>query len=66
MNMLLSRSKWVGKTCNIVHALDIGYLLTHYGLVMPYDDIDLDNIASCNGLLSDGTKPIPEPMLTPH
>ena len=30
----------------------------------PYGDIDLFvNICSCNGLLPDGTKPLPEPML---
>ena len=40
--------------------------LTHCGLVMPYDDIDLVNIGSGNGLLPDGTKPLPEPVLTYH
>ena len=45
------------------------YLLwksTHCGLVTPYDDIDLVNVGSDNGLLLDGTKPLPELMLTHH
>ena len=29
-------------------------------------DMDLVNIGSGNGLLPDGTKPLPEPMLTYH
>ena len=33
---------------------------------MPYDDIDLGQIGSRNGLLPIGTKPFPEPMLTYH
>ena len=41
---------------------DIG--LTHFGLVTPYGD--RVNIGSGNGLLPDGTKPLPEPMLTDH
>ena len=40
--------------------------LTHWGLVTPYGDIDLVNIGSGNGLLPDGTKPLPESMLTYH
>ena len=39
--------------------------LTHSGPVTPYEKI-LDNTGSCNGLLPDGTKPLPEPMLTYH
>ena len=31
---------------------------------MTNGDIDLGNIVSGNGLLPDGTKPLPEPMLT--
>ena len=31
---------------------------------MPYGDINLVNIVSGNGLLPDGTKALPEPMLT--
>ena len=40
--------------------------LIHCGLVMPYDDIELVNIGSGNGLVPDGTKPLSEPMLTYH
>ena len=40
--------------------------MTHCGLVMPYGDRDRGNIGSGNGLLPDGTKPLPEPMLTYH
>ena len=39
--------------------------LTQWGLVTPYGEI-LDNIGSGKGLLPDGTKPLPEPMLTYH
>ena len=38
--------------------------LTHCGLVRPYGDIELVNNGSGNGLLPDGTKPLPKPMLT--
>ena len=41
-------------------------VLTHCGLVMPYVDMCLVNIGLGNGLLPDGTKPLPEPMLTYH
>ena len=41
-------------------------LLTHYGPGKPYGDIDLGNIGSGNGLLPDGTKPLPEPVLVNH
>ena len=41
-------------------------MLTYCGLVMPYSDRDLVNIGSGNGLLPDGTKPLPEPILTDH
>ena len=34
-------------------------ILTHIGLMMPYI-----NIVSVNGLLSDNTEPLPEPMPT--
>ena len=40
--------------------------LTYCGLVTPYGDRVLVNICSGNGLLPDGTKPLPEPMLTYH
>ena len=34
---------------------------------MPYGEtVILDNIGSGDGLLPDGTKPLPEPMLTYH
>ena len=32
--------------------------------MMPYGIIELVNTSSGNGLLPDGTKPLPEPMLT--
>ena len=38
--------------------------LTHCGLETPYGASILVNIASGNCLLPDGTKPLPEPMLT--
>ena len=40
--------------------------LTHYGLVTPYGNRELGQHCSGNGLLPDGTKPLPEPMLTCH
>ena len=40
--------------------------LTKCGLVMPYGNIDIHNSSSGNGLLSDGTKPLTEPMLNNH
>ena len=39
--------------------------LTHCGLVMAYGDIDLSTLAG-NGLLPDGTKQKPEPILAVH
>ena len=38
--------------------------LTHCGLLTPYGDRDLGQNWLSNGLLPDGTKPLPEPMLT--
>ena len=39
--------------------------LTHWSLVTPYIAAEiLVNTGSGNGLLPDGTKPLPEPMLT--
>ena len=39
--------------------------LTHWGLVTSYGERDpWVNIGSGNGLLPDGTKPLPEPLLT--
>ena len=37
---------------------------THCSLVTPYGDIIWINTGSSNGLVPDGTKPLPEPMLT--
>ena len=45
-----------------IHPIDI---LTH-GLVTPYGVRVLVKVSSGNGLLPDGTKPLPEPMLTYH
>ena len=39
---------------------------THYGLFTPYGDRDRVNIGPGNGLLPDGTRPLPEPVLTDH
>ena len=39
-------------------------VLTHSGLMRPYGDMICVNIDLGNGLLSDGTKPLQEPMLT--
>ena len=39
---------------------------SHWGLLTPYGDIDLVNTGSGNGLSPDGTKPLPEPVLTYH
>ena len=39
--------------------------LTHCGLAL-YGNINIVNIDSVNGLVPDGTKPSPEPMLTPQ
>ena len=50
---------------SVVFLIDRGYL-THCGLVTPYGDIIWVNIGSGNGLLPEGTKPLPEPMLTYH
>ena len=40
--------------------------LTHCGLVMTLATLIWVNIGSGNGLLPDGTKPLPEPMLMYH
>ena len=42
----------------------IEQLLTQYGLVMPYGDIDLDQHCSGNVLMLDRAKPLPKQMLT--
>ena len=55
-----------------LHATDVCAMrlfiqaLTHCGLMTPYGDEIWVNIGSGNGLLPDGTKPLPEPMLTDH
>ena len=41
-------------------------MLTHCGLMMPYGNKYMDQHDSGNGLLPDGTKPLPQPMLTYH
>ena len=43
-----------------------GVSLTHCGLVVPYGDMNRGKIDWGNGLLPDGIKPLPEPMLTNH
>ena len=37
--------------------------LIHWGLMMQYSDILWVNIGSGNGLLSDGTKPLLQPII---
>ena len=41
-------------------------ILTHYGLVMHMVAWIWVNIGSGNGLVPDGTKPLPEKVLTSH
>ena len=41
-------------------------ILNHWCLVTPYGDMIWVNLGSGNGLLPDGTKPLPEPKLTFH
>ena len=43
-----------------------GSRLRLFGLVTSYGPIELGQHCSGNGLLPDGTKPLPEPMLTYH
>ena len=51
-------------TCiDILNPAFNGSSLTYCGLLVPYCFGDLSNISSINGLLPDGTKPLPEPML---
>ena len=47
-------------SCSLVHLL-----LTHWGLVIQTQQF-LVNIGSGNGLLLNGTKPLPDPMLISH
>ena len=63
--------KWMAQykrdiTPLLMHWGYMSFALTHCGLVMLYGDRDLVNFGSGNGLLPDGTKPLPEPMLTDH
>ena len=63
------QQRWYGPhlygTFSCLHKKDeTNRQLTLYGLVMPYGEICI--IGSGNGLLPDGTKPLPEPMLTYH
>ena len=41
-------------------------VLTHWDLVNNMVTLSLVNTGSCNGLLPDGTKPLPKPVLTYH
>ena len=43
-----------------------GHLLTHCGLMTLHGGRELGQLCSGNGLLSDDSKPLPEPMLTNH
>ena len=43
-----------------------GHLFTNCDMVNPYGNIGLAVVGSGNGLLPDGIKPLPEPMLTSH
>ena len=52
--------------CMIMH-MGLQFTLTHCGLETPYDDKDLGKYwlrCTCNSLLPDGVKPLPEPILT--
>ena len=52
---------------NLPENKTIRVILTHYGLVTQYGQLATEiwvNIGSGNGLLPEGTKPLPEPMLT--
>ena len=40
--------------------------VSYCGLLLPYGNTDLGNIASGNGLLPESTEPLLEPMLTYH
>ena len=44
----------------------VKYMLAHYILIILFFFEILVNTGSGNGLLPDGTKPLPEPMLTYH
>ena len=50
----------------LLAALFMSCPLTHYGPVTPVTIVIVLNFGSGNGLLPDGTKPLPEPMLIYH
>ena len=57
------------QSCTELSASNLRFSLTHCGLVKPCGDIDLGQhwlLINANGLMPDGTKPSPEPMLTYH
>ena len=54
---------WARLIVSVLVNIWSGYLLTHCHLVMPCGDTDLFSIGSGNGLLPDGNKPLPEPMM---
>ena len=60
--------KCIWKCCLQNHVSYSVQGLTHSGLVTPYGDIDLDwvDVGLGDGLLLDGTKPIPELIWTYH
>ena len=63
LSLVVSPLKWVG---NAGIAIDIITVTQH--IVAQYGDINLStvNTDSGNGLLPDGTKPLPKPVLTYH
>ena len=59
--------KWSNpEECEHIYHIHLKNILTHWGRVTPFGGIDLGQIGSGNGLLPDGTKPLPETMLTYH
>ena len=64
----ITRAQWIN-TIKSILILDVpNHLLTHCGLVMPYDmaSVILINTGSGNDLLSDNTKSLSDPLLTYH
>ena len=59
-NLTTGLSRRIRKSSDLVMSMDPSHGLTHCSLLTPYGV----NIGSGNGLLPDGTKPLPEPMLT--
>ena len=63
MHICVTRPQWVNSLeCQIMKR----FKLTHCGLMMPYGNMELGQSGSGNGLLPDGTKLSPEPMLAYH